>query len=259
MGPELQVVLGVRAVDRAWSCTKDVRVFEGRDRERTLERLTLVSVTDAWLEAPLAPGWTVAYRLVVQGLAVVVGEVRVFPHEPGRGAAPGLWTAEVLGARATAPPGGLTARLLRRLTIGAHYRVAAAAFQQLARDPVMGDDALARVGLTGLPRRPPGPTRPGRPRGLGLRAARLARAYVELVARGSVRPVAELAPRMRLTPSQVRDALRDARERGYLTSPGQGKRGGSLVVPLAVQRALARTKSHRSGGPRKRRPTRQAR
>ncbi|HEX9710690.1 MAG TPA: hypothetical protein VGB42_12095, partial [Candidatus Thermoplasmatota archaeon] len=214
---------------------------------------------DAWFEAPLAPGWTVAYRLVRQGSAVVVGEVRVFPHELGRESVPGCWSAEVLGAQATVPPGGLTARLLRRLRIGAHYRVAAEAFDRLAEDAVLGEDARAAVGLAKLPQRPPGPSRPGRPRGLGLRAARLARAYVELVARGSVRPVAELAPRVRLTPSQVRDALRDARERGYLTSPGQGKRGGSLVVPLAVQRVLARTKSHRSGGPRTRRPTRQAR
>ena len=73
-----------------------------------------------WIETVLDDQWVVAYRLVSQPKGLVVAELRVFPVDDtwrNPHSAPGEWSGCLLGTRATAPEGGLTARLLRCITI----------------------------------------------------------------------------------------------------------------------------------------------
>lgn len=62
----------------------------------------------------------------------MVVEVRVFPAE-GDHPQKGEWSARVLGHRAKAPQGGITAGLLREVKIGEHLRVANLIFDNFER------------------------------------------------------------------------------------------------------------------------------
>src|SRR5262249_23305666 len=60
--------------------------------------------------------------------------------------------------------------------------------------------------------------------------ARLAAFYVRLVERGHGRPTATLAARHGVKPAQMRDRIREARERGLLTYFHGGRPGGQLTA-----------------------------
>jgi len=201
------------------------------DRLR-VERGTVLA-EDAWLEVSIDDTWLAAVRLVIQDGHVVVAEVRVFPREraPGAGVA-GLWSAEVLGNRASAPRGGITSRLLRKIPIGeypAHVRSVIGPWHQIEGMP----RESVTVGFPGVvvAERPRPERNTGRPDWF---FAQLAADYVDAVASGSRRPVADLARRRRFPPARIRDMLHEARERGLLSRGERGRRGGYLL-PRAME------------------------
>ena len=63
--------------------------------------LVAVAVPQIWVEVPFE-AWTAAYRLAVQGGALVIAELRLFPGGAARAADEpiGLWAGEALGAGA---------------------------------------------------------------------------------------------------------------------------------------------------------------
>ena len=66
-----------------------------------------------WVTLPFAEGWVAAQRLAVQQGVLVVAELRVFPREQLRPNG-GEWSQAV----ASVPRGGITAALLRTVSIG---------------------------------------------------------------------------------------------------------------------------------------------
>ena len=194
-----------------------------------------------WLEVDFAPGWRAAYFLVPYGGQPVVAEVRIFPADeyPGRDA--GAWRAQFLGVRAApgvksgefdCPPvrQGITARLLRKVPLGAERKHAVALLKLLA--PTWPD------GARGFYAAPEGAaSKRGQTRGRPDRFyAGLARDYVTRCSRGSRRPVADVAKRHKLAVSIVRDAIHEARARGLLSKGRQGAPGGQLT-PLGLLRS----------------------
>ncbi|MEX2223016.1 MAG: hypothetical protein WEG40_14585 [Candidatus Rokuibacteriota bacterium] len=190
--------------------------------------LTEMAVQDIWVESPLSDDWLVAYRILSQHGAPVVGEVRVFPNEPDRRAA-GRWSAEYLeGSRALVPAGGITRQVLDRIRLSTPLAEAGELLKKIrAADP----EAFETRGLTTMqaPRR-------GRKGHGDLFYAQVVRDYVTAVEAGSPSPAIDVARRRRLGrrgPARVRDLLHEARHRGLLTpAPVRGRRGGDLT-PLA--------------------------
>jgi hypothetical protein len=182
-----------------------------------------------WVEAPLGDAWTVGYRIVGQRGFPVVGEMRIYPHDEYKGRHPGEWRAVYLGANATAPAGGVNARLLRHVKVGEHMKVMR---QVLERH----HDELKRLGVA-VPelRRPPRPVKVReRSHDRDDVYARIAAAYVAACRAGSRTPAADIARRWRLGAGQrgaskVRDLLFKARKHGFLTELTHGKPGGDLT------------------------------
>jgi len=201
-------------------------------------------VERVWLEVPITEDWTSAARLAVQNGQLVVAELRIFPNEPGR-QLPGLWSAELLGARARVPPGGLTSRMLRRVRLTEHPKHTravlasgvnvrrAGADVHVSAATLLANPVLGRA-LPGL-NEPGGRPRPERRSGRPDRFyARLAADYARLIERGGRRPVVELARRHEVKPPRMRDMIREARERGLLTFFTQGRPGGALTPRARV-------------------------
>ena len=111
--PTLKIEIGARAVSRhEWQMAGAPAVEELQPVEPRLFK-GMVRVPQAWLEAPLGQGWTLAVRLAVDvGGRVVPAEVRVYPREP-RTPGAGEWSAAWRGVRARTPKGGLTTRRLK--------------------------------------------------------------------------------------------------------------------------------------------------
>jgi hypothetical protein len=201
------------------------------------------AVERLWVATPLNDAWTSAARLAVQNGQIIVAEVRVFPNEPGR-KRPEIWSAELLGTRAPVPPGGLTTAVLRQVSLVEPRRHARAALSQLhryMRRPPNAESAFWRAN--------PPETRLRRARAGGRDDqfyAKLATEYEHLSDPAvSRRPVADLAARHRVPRPQMRDMVREARERGLLTFFSQGRPGGS-ATPLAHKiLKTARTKTPR--------------
>lgn len=209
-----------------------------------------VGVHEAWIEVDIGDGWRAAFRLVPYRGQPVIGELRVFPADRYPGREPGAWRADVLGVRAggAAPlrkslPGrrepvdcpavrqGITARLLRRIPLGAHLRHAGEFMARLKiTHPNMGRDLAAwgfvRPGTTEK-EVAPAQRRGGRPDRF---YALLAAVYVARIAAGSRRPVADLAARRKLPTAVVRDMIHEARQRDLLTGGRQGAPGGQITA-----------------------------
>lgn len=213
-----------------------------------------------WLEVPMGDGaWVAAARFVIHEGQPVVAEVRVFPNTRAWHNEPGEWDAEVLGVAASAPQGGLSARLLRRVRLGDHPRytrkiLADIAQREGGREWFAPDRSLGALGLTAPEAERP---RPRRERGLSdLFFAQLAMQYAE-VCEGprSRQAVKVIADRRGATKEKIRQLVREARVRGLLTMGTQGKAGG---VPTERALTLLRTvqrEAERKGGTRKRRST----
>lgn len=196
--------------------------------------LRALQVNDAWLPVDLGDQWRVAYRLAVQGGAVVVSEVRVLPRE-GWSFDPSEWSADYLGSSAPVPLGGITARLLRQVRVGEHYRVADKVLRKIAGDPFpLAQDAAARHGLIALDSA--AAQRRGRPRRPDLFYAQVAQRYEAALKQESPRPALEVARAMGTSGGQVRQWIHTARDRRLLTRVAgmeregqQGQKGGNLT------------------------------
>lgn len=160
------------------------------------------------------PGWVFELELDADG---TVRQLTVTPSTVQQGTDEG---AAVYPG--TAPAGGVTARMLRRVPLGAISeglrkdvvgRVAQVKSDRVAQAEWVSDFDENR--------------RPGR-RGRSDRFyAELALAYVALLP--SAAPVAELAAARHLSTSQMRGLLHEARTRKLLTTPPQGRSGGQLT------------------------------
>jgi hypothetical protein len=178
----------------------------------------------AELRAPLTDdmAWGVEHLLALRGGHLVVEEVRVFPA----------------GAP---PPGGLTTRLMRKVTIGAHVDRAAEITRQLfallEASPLSEESKASlrgAVSLLSAPRgrrpgqRPTNATRPGRkPLGDDVLLA-AAQAYISARQAGHRAPVVAAA-KGKMTEARMRDLIYRARRRGFLSKTMQGRGGGQLT------------------------------
>jgi hypothetical protein len=202
----------------------------------TLQHRQRIEVHEAWIEVALNGEWTVAYRMVRGRRGEpLIGEVRVFPTESRPGRPAGIWSAEVLGSDARVPNGGISAELLRTVRIQDYQPFAPEFSRWSLKRLVDVYKTLPRpsgtltvtlpVHVTGGTPVSTGPGRPGRPDRF---YAEVAEEYVKSLARGK-RPVSDIAKRRRISQSQARDMIREARERGLLTPTRRGKQGGELT------------------------------
>jgi hypothetical protein len=192
----------------------------------------------ATLQEPLAESWMVAYRLVLQAGRLVVAEVRVFPQ----------------GA---VPRGGLTRRLLKTVTMGAHLDRSAEVTRSLigllrrfVGQSAPADDTTAirqqlqlltapRGGRWADPRGATASRRGRKPISDDVLGA-VARIYFNALSQHRPPVLAvvnewDLAkPRTApatppMSRARARDLVRRARRRGFLTDTKQGRRGGKLT------------------------------
>ena len=211
-------------------------------------RYETVVVECPWIYEHLDDSWVVAYRIVAQGGEPVVGEVRIYPRETSKDApatsslGPGEWSAKLLGHLAAVPRGGLTARLLKRVRLGAQVTNVKQVFQwwesQAYKDLAKREldvDAVSPLAPGGFVQQMgfAPPRRRGRPPTPPLFYARLASDYVKALRGGSRRPVADLAEKRKVKVSVVRDGIRRARTLGLLTGGGTSGRVGGQLTPGA--------------------------
>jgi hypothetical protein len=166
-------------------------------------------VASEWLDLELDDHWRASCRLALQGGKIVIAEVRVRPRGD------------------ELPEGGITARLLRQVRVGdvlADPELALFLKDQPARFN-FSDELLPRGAVH----------RPGRGGRDDLFFARVSAKYLDLMGRGSHRPVWDLMDALvrnggRFTEATVRGFLNEARERGLLTTPARkGQAGGELT------------------------------
>lgn len=197
----------------------------------------VVSMSELWIESPLDEHWLVAYRIVIQRARAVVSEVRVFPNESSprqSGVWSGAWRGVGGKTAASVPLGGVTTRLLRRVRLGHDVHSLPRIVERIVREYGRVPPGLVRCGVSvtpaaGSPRTGSGRGRPALP---PHTYARIAAAYAKAVARGSTRPVQELADRFEQPVARMRSRIQRARARGYLEPGVQGQAGGRLT-PLA--------------------------
>lgn len=205
-------------------------------------------VPEAWVEAPLEGGWIAAYRLVPQAGVPVIGEIRIFPQEPRRDDTPGLWDGAWDGATpgrfVEVPDGGLSARVLRQVTVGEHLQSGSEALALLQQAPGWAT-MLRGFSSPKKRRRPKGPG--GRPRRPDLFYAQLAATYVDALSSGHRNPVERVAVIVRQPAGRVRTMLHQARERGLLAGRQQGRASGQLTPRARVLIKQAR-RSGKKGG-----------
>ena len=211
-----------------------------------------VVTEDVWIESPFADNWVAAYRLAAQDGQPVIAEVRVFPREDHRRHF-GEWSGVLQGVHARVPPGGLTARHLRRIRLGSallfgkdtiHWFATrdpkgASRARKAAKEPDQRSATAILVADLGFrsARSPRSASRKGRKRGRPGRSAqelaRIARAYVRRLEVGSLRPIADVATRYSLERSVVRDVLHRARQQGLLSKALSAGRAGGQLTPQA--------------------------
>lgn len=243
-------------------------------RLRGAEQVVDVTAEQIWVEVPFTQtgdGWAVAARIGLQkNGALAISELRIFPAQasmlPGKAdtARPaGLWPAEVLGATAPFPVGGITAAVLRKIRLTWILRYAETAVHETARQVTAvwgdfwGDAARAGISKGVLGQlQPPARGARGRPRvyddALLLRAARL---YVEGVGRkDTVRSVRQfVADALSVEPEQARDIVKTARDRGFLGRPSKLGKVGGLLTPKA-EALIASTRRGKRRVPQGRKP-----
>lgn len=191
-----------------------------------------------WVRVQLDDEWIAAYRVVSQDGYPVIGELRVFPAEPGPRPNAGTWrSGEFLRMNAKAPPGGLSARLVHSIRVGEHV---ADMGKILDRFSTLGI-GLEPYSLTATKRPRPKPSRRGRKGHPDLFLAEIARDYVAACSApgGSRRPTSDVAERRKLSRERVRDLLSKARARDLLTKVKHGRGGGQLTAK--AQAVLAET------------------
>ena len=215
------------------------------------------AVLDLWVEAAIAPpgrghnGWACAARIVRdrRGLPVI-GELRIFPNgpDPARSspyqATPGRWQAEMDGMYATAPLGGISARLLRfklRDFTSFLADVQRAVGSAVETDPESPFSAhtinqwLAGTASPKLVRRRRNQTKRGRPRMFSdLDLARFAEEYLSIIRTSDRSPLRVLCARHGLVYHGGRNRISLARQRGLLSEPPKRGAGGGNLTRKAV-------------------------
>jgi hypothetical protein len=207
--------------------------------------VVLLVADDTWVEVALDRRWTAAYRIGLQHGALVVTELRIFPTEQSRHRPVGGWSADVVGARAKAPRGGITATgVLANIRIRQLLQSAARMLRKLDEEdrqvmPVPAGSTLdgrprgeRRGLLADLPRNPSAGTR--RPRISDSLLQRVAEAYrlagEKDLGRVNVLVAERLFPGDRRGAQRVRDLVWLARQRGFLPKT---KRGVASIERLA--------------------------
>jgi hypothetical protein len=170
-----------------------------------------------WIEAGLAAEWTIAYRVIQPDGRPVIGEIRVFPAE-NPAPVPGQWS----GLLPSVPTGGLTTRLYRAAQPGADF---AEGLKAGNRYLFLVPDARPRFRAAGFQRLKKKPRQSGR----GWSDQQLLDAALLYVERGGRRPVADLADAWKLKPSQARDLLQTATQKGLLTAGTRGRTSRALT------------------------------
>ena len=221
-----------KAVLRSVCAREPIRKLDAKRLGLVVENFTpthkatdfgLVLDRSVWVEIPTAGRWMIAFRLVNQQGQPVIGEVRVFPDEPGKRPA-GRWSGEY-GVTARVPPGGVTARVLRTIRIETFKTLLRTIVRKWGK--ALGDYDL---GFTAAPS-PVTRGRKGRP---DIVLARMAAVYAASYLAG--RPtIPAVARRFRLSPSKARDAVYRARVRGFLSPATKQGKGGGLLTPLAQE------------------------
>lgn len=170
------------------------------------------------IDTVMPGGWTARYRFIRQAGTYCLAEVHVEPS----------------GKRV--PPGGLTSRLLKRLTPFEALDTAEAQLRKAEKqssDPSLPNfdriqeyfsEVRLRTGDFKTAR-----NRPGRPARPDLFYARAAERYIDLIPSGS--PMPFLARELGLKPSGAEGVIREARRRSLLSGPAsRGKAGGELTA-----------------------------
>jgi hypothetical protein len=177
-----------------------------------------------------AGGWRAEMRLAAPSGRLVVSELHVRPVAADR-----------------MPPGGLTARALRRVPLHAGVTEFAGMLRGRREDV---EALLVGTGLEEMLSAHLGtPSSRHAPRHTGRRPLqtdvllRVAAAYAVAYTADPRRPVAGAATRLDMTIARVRDLVHKARLRGLLTPVAQGRPGGALT-PSA--KALLKTQSRLS-------------
>jgi hypothetical protein len=199
-----------------------------------------------WIEQVRDDGWVAAYRVMAKGDRLVIAEVRLLPHEPTSG--PGRWSEDASKVSGEGVPG--------KALGGLRLSVPRERFGDLLRR-LKGDSTFGRVLLASfsvpqqatVARRRPG--RAGRPDAYYLPWVV---AYVQRLAKGSPRPIKDLAEKPparisgyvsdgdRISKETVSDLIHQARKRGLLTPSPIGRPGGELTA-----KAKALLKSAKKG------------
>jgi hypothetical protein len=213
---------------------RHVPVFSAEARARGLNAAVLspehaaavsvAGVEDLWVLETIEKTWQAAYRIGVQDGSPIVAEVRLYPAEPD--AVAGEWSGVWRGLAAPVPPGGLTARLLRKVKLGAHVTEGRHQLVRLERDARQRRKRSAlrdMLRAKGLIRARP-PSREPRRRRRGKRdLEHVATLYRAARQRGSHRPVADVAEQLGIKPKAASNAVYAARCRGLLGRTERGR------------------------------------
>ena len=195
---------------------------------------------ERWVEDSLGDGWLVRFRLEWTGFEHVVSELRVF-YKPDIANLWGVPEDQVpLSLRgvppAHIPAGGLTARRLRGIRFGPAHALAREALEESIASSFDAEGFRRVLEEARLAQR------------IALRPARrghwtdadyvaLAARYAAKVRDGVRHPVAELADETSYSPARIRQALKHARDRGWLTKTTRRRAGGTLTdEALAIAR-----------------------
>jgi hypothetical protein len=239
----------LEALRRRFPAVTDAAVADITDRHRN------VVATEAWEELPINEEWMSMARFVYDGPDLVIGELRIFPREPvgpfsiPLDRAPGIWSAELLGNKARVPRGGVSVTLLRSVRLSPHRRVITKTLEEAAVErPDMFENPSTLLSGFKLPT-------PERPRAARRSArsdafyAALAAQYVRALAQDPRRPIVRLARARKMKTSQMRDLIREARERGLLSQGRQGCAAGALMPRAREILRLAQSSRRRKNNP----------
>src|SRR4051794_25613385 len=158
-----------------------------------------------WQETECGGGWTVREEFVLEGGRYVVSSLLIRP------------------TLNSVPPGGVTARFLRKVKVGQFASGLRQAFTEHFGKPVAAH-VFEQLGWPPRTRR-----RPRRSRAPDRYYADLAFAYVQLRAQGNRSPIQTLARRHRVPPKLMRSHIHLARANGFLSDTKRGAAGGTLT------------------------------
>lgn len=220
--------------------------------EKTLQRAKFIaSGKDAWVEVEFAVGWIAAYRLALQRGAVIVSELRIFPGTIDELRAdvprkPGHWLGSSEGIAASAPVGGVSARLTRKVPGRLAQEVVADFRSSIAEHSGFQKQRLLLDAL-GFPPSPAVDSRSKRGRKPRPDAdyAAIAAQYVELL--NTHNPVQRLALNLAISVANVRTMVHQARKRHLLTHNRAGVQGGQLTAKGLKALEEKRKKTRRLG------------